>query len=77
MSQRLHDIHSVQNIRDLVHFLSKGFLICFSVDETTPTRGVLLVVKGVMNIFWREIVNGGNVDFAEIEDYLDEKIKVG
>jgi len=46
------------------------------VDETTPTRGVLLVVKGVMNIFWREIVNGGNVDFAEIEDYLDEKIKV-
>ena len=69
MSQRLHDIYSVQNIRDVVHFLS--------VDETTPTRGVLLVVKGVMNIFWREIVNGGNVDFAEIEDYLDEKIKVG
>ena len=55
----------------------KRGLICFSVDETTPTRGVLLVVKGVMNIFWREIVNGGNVDFAEIEDYLDEKIKVG
>ena len=29
-----------------------------------------------MNVFWREIVNGANVDYAEIEDYLDEKIKV-
>ena len=50
--------------------------IVVHVDETTPTRGVLLVIKGRMNLYWRRTEGGANLEFAEIEDYLDEKIKV-
>ena len=50
--------------------------IVVHVDETTPTRGVILALKGRMNIFWRKVEGGSTVDFAEIEDYLDEKLKV-
>ena len=45
-------------------------------NETTPVRGVLLILKGTMNIYWRRQEGGSNLEFAEIEDYLDETLKV-
>ena len=44
------------------------------VDETTPIRGVMLTFFGRMNIYWKKIEGGATMEFAEIEDYLDEKV---
>ena len=44
------------------------------VDETTPVRGVILSYFGRMNIYWKKVEGGATMEFAEIEDYLDEKV---
>ena len=44
------------------------------IDETTPVRAVKLKIHGRMNIYWRKIEGGSTVEFAEVEDYLDEDI---
>ena len=43
-------------------------------DETTPVRGVILSYFGRMNIYWKKVEGGATMEFAEIEDYLDEKV---
>jgi hypothetical protein len=43
------------------------------VDETAPVRGIKLKLFGRMELYWRKVEGGITIEFAEIEDYLDEK----
>ena len=47
--------------------------IVVKVDETIPVRGIKLKLSGKMELYWRKVEDGATIEYAEIEDYLDDK----
>jgi len=47
--------------------------VVVKVDETSPVRGVKVKISGKMDLFWRKVDGGNSIEFAEVEDYLDER----
>ena len=43
------------------------------VEETSPVRGVKIKLSGRMDLYWRKVEGGNTIEFAEIEEYLDDK----
>jgi len=53
--------------------MGKIVVVC---DDTTPVKGIKLHIFGRMNIYWKKVEGGATSEFAEIEDYIDESIKI-
>ena len=53
--------------------MGRIIVIC---NETTPVKGIKLHIFGRMNIYWKKVEGGATSEFAEIEDYIDESIKI-
>ena len=47
--------------------------VVVKVEETSPVRGIKIKLFGRMDLYWRKVEGGNTIEFAEIEDYLDEK----
>jgi hypothetical protein len=43
------------------------------VEETAPVRGIKLKFSGKMELYWRKVESGNTIEYAELEDYLDDK----
>ena len=47
--------------------------VVVKVEETAPVRGLKLKLSGKMELYWRKVEGGNTIEFAELEDYLDDK----
>ena len=47
--------------------------VVVKVEETSPVRGVKIKLSGRMDLYWRKVEGGNTIEFAEIEEYLDDK----
>ena len=53
--------------------MGRIIVIC---NETTPVKGIKLHIFGRMNIYWKKVEGGATSEYAEIEEYIDESIKI-
>ena len=47
--------------------------VVVKVEDTAPVRGIKLKLSGKMELYWRKVEGGNTIEFAELEDYLDDK----
>ena len=53
--------------------MGRIIVIC---NDTTPVKGIKLHIFGRMNIYWKKVEGGATSEFAEIEDYIDERCRL-